>query len=131
MRESNSKYPSIYFFFKLTCSCTIFLTKFIRSNLFLAVVFGDRWSENLQTQQRNENGGMRSRRGRRRRLGSGWSWGHRQSFVAAISHPLPVMTRLEARMISSTGVAIAGVTTDPRARSPRAGPSGTAGKDGN
>lgn len=34
-------------------------------------------------------------------------------------------------MISSTGVAIAGATADSRARSPRAGPSGTAAKDGN
>lgn len=55
--------------------------------------------------------------------GGGWSRGHRQSFVAAISHPLPVMTRLEARMISSTGV-----TADSRAQSPRAGLSGTAGR---
>lgn len=34
-------------------------------------------------------------------------------------------------MISSTGVAIAGVTADWRAPSPRAEPSGTAAKDGN
>lgn len=41
------------------------------------------------------------------------------------------MTRLEAGMISSIGVAIARVTMDSRAQSPRAGLSGTAEKDGN
>lgn len=45
-------------------------------------------------------------------LVSGWSRGQRQSFVTAISHSASVMTRLQAQMISSTGVTIAGVTTN-------------------
>lgn len=47
-------------------------------------------------------------------LVSGRSGGRRQSFVTAISHSASVMTRLEAQMISSTGVTVAGVTNARR-----------------
>lgn len=45
-----------------------------------------------------------------------WWCGQRQSFVTAISHSTSVMTRLEAQMISSTGVTVAGVVTNSRER---------------
>lgn len=55
---------------------------------------------------------------------SGWSGGQRQSFVTAISHSASVMTRLGAQMISSTGVAIAGVTTNSSTELQEGGHSG-------
>lgn len=69
----------------------------------------------VHTVERGESGGEEV---------SGWSGGQRQSFVTAISHSASVMTRLGAQMISSTGVAIAGVTTNSSTELQEGGHSG-------